>query len=128
MSERYNRERLYIWGFVYVISIFVVVAVLLFGCDKYAWGSTIEDGTAIRCIIGEASNQGKQGMYALASGLLNRGTVQGVYGCNSKHIDKEPRWVWKQARTAWNKAKVKTLHDGTHWENIKAFGEPYCLL
>jgi len=41
MSERYNRERLYIWGFVYVISIFVVVALLLFGCDKYAWGDEV---------------------------------------------------------------------------------------
>ena len=89
-----------------------------------AGAEVIPDEVAVKCIIGEAGNQGEQGMYALASGLLNRGTVKGVYGCNASHVSKEPEWVYKQAREALQRAKVKRLHNADHWENISAFGKP----
>jgi len=75
----------------------------------------INNGLAVRAIIGEASNQGYQGMLALSVGLRNRGTLQGVYGLNAKHIDKEPQWVWEQAKRAWAESKYNRLHNGTFW-------------
>ena len=87
--------------------------------------SEINDNLAIRAIIGEASNQGYQGMLALAVGIRNRGTLQGVYGLKAKHIDKESQWVWSLAKRAWQESKYNRIHSGTHWENIKAFGKPY---
>lgn len=90
-----------------------------------AHAKNIPDELAVRCIVGEAANQGEIGMYAVASGLLNRGTTKGVYGCKNKQADKEPLWVWKQARVALLKAKEKRLHLGNHWEAIHKYGKPY---
>ena len=79
----------------------------------------IDDNLAIRAIIGEASNQGYQGMLAVACGIRNRGTLKGVYGLNAKHIDNEPQWVWDLARKAWEKSAHKDIVKGaTHWESI----------
>ena len=86
---------------------------------------SFNDNLCIRAIIGEASNQGYQGMLAVAVGIRNRGTLQGVYGVRAKHIDKQPKWVWEQAKKAWEESKHNRIHSGTHWENIKAFGTPY---
>lgn len=83
--------------------------------DTYAW----------RAIIGEASNQGYEGMLAVACGIRNRGHLYGVYGINSPHIDKEPEWVWRMAKKAWEESKDNRIHTGTHWENVKEFGKPY---
>ena len=87
----------------------------------------INNNSAIRAIIGEASNQGYQGMLAVAVGIRNRGTLQGVYGLKAKHIDKEPRWIWDMARKAWQESKHNRIHIGYMWENIKAFGKPSWL-
>ena len=82
---------------------------------KQGQGS-LNDNQVIRAIIGEASNQGFQGMYAVASAIINRGTLKGVYGANAKHVDTEPTWVWEMATRAWYKAKGGTLaHSGDHW-------------
>jgi len=86
----------------------------------------IDDDLAIRAIIGEASNQGSQGMLAVACGIRNRGTLKGVYGLNAKHVDNEPQWVWDLARKAWEKSAHKDIvREATHWENNQAFGKPY---
>ena len=77
----------------------------------------INDNSAVRAIIGEASNQGYNGMLAIAAGIRNRGTLQGVYGLKAKHIDKEPRWIWDMARKAWQESKHNRIHSGTHWES-----------
>ena len=89
------------------------------------------DHELVACVVGEASNQGSFGMYALASGLLNRidlmgydKALKGVYGCHARHVKDEPAWVWEEARLALANAKVKRLHSGSYWENIKAFGRP----
>ena len=106
----------------YIISL--VLLFFLIGCEgNKAYGQEgLIDELCIRAIVGESSNQGYQGMLALASGLRNRGTLQGVYGLNAKH--KEPAWVWEQARKAWAESEHNRIHMGTHWENIKAFGKP----
>lgn len=85
----------------------------------------IDPQLAIRAIIGEASNQGYRGMLAVACGIRNRGTLRGVYGVKAKHIDRQPKRVWNMARKAWAESEHNRIHDGTHWENTKAFGEPY---
>ena len=76
----------------------------------------IPDAQAVRCIIGEASGEGKQGMIYLASALRNRGTTKGVYGCKASHIDKQPKYVWENALYAWNLAKQNDFVNGAdHW-------------
>jgi len=104
-----------------VISILLFVLVV----SSSAWGEEVSDTDAVRAIIGEASNQGYQGMLAVACGIRNRGTLNGVYGLHAKHVDKEPKWVWDQAHRAWDESEHNRIHNGTHWENIKVFGTPY---
>lgn len=84
----------------------------------------VDSTKAVRAIIGEAANQGYRGMLDLASGIRNRGTLKGVYGLHAKHVDREPKWVWKLARKAWKESAHHRTHTGTHWENVKAFGTP----
>lgn len=80
--------------------------------------SEIKDISAIRAIIGESSNQGYLGMLAVAVGIRNRGTLQGIYGLKAKHIDKEPQWIWDMAKRAWQESEYNRIHSGTHWESI----------
>lgn len=80
---------------------------------------------AIRAIVGEAANQGRAGMLAVAGAIRNRGTLKGVYGLKSKVLSQQPEWVWERARLAWAMSATNDISRGaTHWENIKAFGEP----
>jgi len=89
------------------------------------FAENIKEDQNIRAIIGEASNQGYQGMLAVACGIRNRGSLKGVYGATAKHIDNEPEYVWKLAEKAWLESEYNRIHTGTHWENVKAFGTPY---
>ena len=107
------------------LLLFIAIVLVLF-LAVICRADTFTDEQAIRAIIGEASNQGFFGMKCVACAIINRGTLKGVYGLHSKHIDKEPQWVWKMARKAYYDAKTGIpIHTGTHWENIKAFGTPY---
>jgi len=84
------------------------------------------DEQAIRAIIGEAANQGEIGMTAVAEVIRTRGSLKGIYGYKASHVDKQPAWVWKQARRAWYASKTTNYTRGAqHFENIKAFGCPY---
>lgn len=87
---------------------------------------SISDRDAVRAIVGEAANQGKDGMLAIAGAIRNRGHLRGVYGLKNPIADKQPEWVWKQAEAAWAGSKTNDLTMGaTSWENVKAFGVPY---
>jgi hypothetical protein len=91
----------------------------------FAWGNPIRECDATRAIVGEAANQGERGMLAVACAVRNRGSLRGVYGFKNPMADKQPAWVWKQAKMAWRKsASVDITKGATHWENVKAFGEP----
>ena len=107
------------------IGLFCIVMVLATFSLSFAGNTPIKQHRAIRAIIGEAANQGYQGMLAIACGIRNRGTLEGVYGVNAKHVDSQPDWVWQRAKKAWKESKTNRIHQGTHWENIQAFGEPY---
>ena len=99
----------------------IAVFIIIFGSSK---GYCYTDAQAIRAVIGEASNQGYKGMLVVACGIRNRGTLQGVYGLNARHIYTEPKWVWEMAKKAWTESLINRIHKGTSWENIKAFGTP----
>ena len=105
----------------------IVLGIALISICGYANANAnaIDDEQAIRAIIGEASNQGYKGMLAVAVGIRNRGHLRGVYGVKAKHVDKQPEYVREQATRAWAEAEYNRIHEGDHWENIKAFGKPY---
>jgi hypothetical protein len=85
----------------------------------------IPSSKATRAIVGEAANQGYRGMLAVAGAIRNRGTLKGVYGLKNPIADKQPKWVWTQARQAWSESRTNDITGGaTHWENVKAFGVP----
>lgn len=86
----------------------------------------VSDQEGVACIIGEASNQGFDGLLAVADALQNRGTTKGVYGCKAKHVNREPAYVWTMAKNAWQRAKIIDVVGGaSFWENTEAFGVPY---
>ena len=99
-------------------AIIVIVMLIIVCCFLAEGAEQIPDNLAIRAIVGEASGEGYSGMLYVAIGLRNRGTLQGVYGLNAKHVDKEPQWVWKLAEKAWAESEYNRLHTGTHWESI----------
>ena len=109
-------------SFFFAILIAIILTVMLF--LKIARAEEMDNNSAIKAIIGEAANQDYQGMLAVAVGIRNRGTLQGIYGLKAKHINREPKWVWDLAQKAWQESKYNHIHSGTHWENIKAFGKP----
>jgi hypothetical protein len=86
----------------------------------------ISNDKAVRAIVGEAANQGRCGMLAVAGAIRNRGTLRGVYGVKNPIADKQPAYVWQRAREAWAMSATNDITRGaTHWENTKAFGKPY---
>lgn len=83
------------------------------------------DENAVRAIIGEAAGEGEQGMQAVAEVIRRRGSLKGFYGLNAPHVDKQPAWVWKRARKAWEASETSNITAGAdHFENVKAFGVP----
>ena len=87
---------------------------------------SIDNSKAIRAIVGEAANQGRSGMLAVAGAIRNRGSLKGVYGVKNPAADKQPAWVWQRAREAWASSATNDItKSATHWENTKAFGRPY---
>ena len=80
----------------------------------------------IRCMIGEAADQGELGLQAVGEAIRNRGHLKGVYGCKSGLYDTEPQYVRDMARRAWRASERSNLTlNSDHWENIRAFGVPY---
>lgn len=101
-----------------------VVVLAFFSCGTAQ--AEVPDALAVKAIMGEASNQGYEGMVAVGEAIRNRGTLKGVYGVKAKHIYKEPAWVWNQAEKAWRESAGSNLVKGAdHWENTTAFGTPY---
>lgn len=88
--------------------------------------SAIDDKLAVRAIVGESSNQGTNGMLAVACAIRNRGTLDGVMGLKAAHVRHEPKWVWARARRAWAESLKRDITGGaTCWENERVFGKPY---
>ncbi len=104
-----------------LVSILFLTACISHAKDK----PPLNAEKAVRAIIGESANQGYRGLLATAGALRNRGTLQGVYGLNAPHVDKEPARIWIMARRAWAESATNDISMGsTHWENVTAFGRP----
>lgn len=76
------------------------------------------DENAIKTIIGEAENQGKDGMRAVASTIRNRKTLRGAYGINALRVvnKKYSKATYEQAKQAWEESKSKDFSGGSnHW-------------
>lgn len=90
-----------------------------------ACADTISDKQAVRCLIGEAANQGAVGMQAVGEVLRTRGSTSGVFGCQSNLYKTEPPWVHKMAKKAWSASAASNITKGaTHFESID-FKTPY---
>ena len=106
----------------------LLIFAIIFHCFNGVCYAEIARQKAVKAILGEAESQGYKGMLAVAVGIRNRGTLKGVYGYKAKRPNTEgviPERYWKLAEKAWNESKTNKIHEGTHWENIKAFGTPY---
>lgn len=87
--------------------------------------AAVSDTEAIRAIVGEAANQGYDGMTAVGEVIRRRGSVRGLYGHKAMNHRYELPWVWAQARLAWDRSAYTNLtHGATLFENIYAFGFP----
>jgi hypothetical protein len=104
---------------------YIIFLILFFLCFP-VFSQNITDSNAIRTIVGEAGNQGKNGMIAVGNVIRTRKNLKGFYGFKNPIADKQPKWVWIMAEKAWAESKTNNLVKGaTHFENVKAFGKPY---
>jgi hypothetical protein len=131
--------------------ILAALAVMMAGSDLLASDSTskhvivpvnksslLPQEQVIRAILGEAEGESYLGKVALSFAILNRGTMKGVYGYKTISLRSGAYYrgdrrlnekVVEDARKALKWAILHPEADITngarHWENIKAFGEPY---
>ena len=80
------------------------------------------DNDRINAIVGEAGNQGYQGMLGIACAIRNRAKIpyyknnvlHGVYGLNAKQLTKEPKVLFQQAAKAWNESATNDIVGGAY--------------
>lgn len=113
-----------------LVKVLLILWVLIDSRPIYAQNKGIMDSEqVILCVIGEAEDQGYDGMLAIAYAIRNRQTLKGVYGCKAKRVINRQYddLTYKEAKKAWEaSASGKDITMGaTHWENIKQFGKPY---
>ena len=118
---------------------------MLNSCEQTpAWSqekhkTVIKYEDAVRAILGEAEGEPYAGKVALAYALKNRGKLRGVFGHKAIHTQYGAFWRGKRKITSATIKEAKnalewanshpaldTTFGATHWENVKAFGEPYC--
>ncbi len=87
-----------------------------------------------KVLLAEASNQGYDGMYAVACVIRNRGGgLRGFSGAKRKDLsvfcDRQGRHAISQARNiekrVFEQGAPDSTNGATHFENIEAFGIPY---
>lgn len=107
-----------------VVSIILAIVVGFSGCAAASCDDIdIDDHKAVMAIIGEAEDQGVDGMRAIAFAMINRGNLDGVYGLRAKRVvfHKYSQETYKQAVKAWKYAKnhqdEDTTGGATGWGN-----------
>lgn len=109
-----------------IVGFLLSLPLILTSCSTPSMAYT--DEQAIRTIIGEAENQGYEGMLAVACAIRNRGTLKGVYGLNNPRVVKDlysNKVMWN-ARKAWFASYEHDITNGAKfWENTTDFGYPY---
>ena len=102
-----------------------IKVLLLIGLLLWLVWSRLPVQPEVKAILGESMGEGYHGMLCIASGIRNRGTLDGVYGVDNPVVSLATPELIRQAKRAWRESKYNRVHTGTHWENIEAFGEPY---
>lgn len=111
----------------------ILILLLITACwflSGYAMASeVIPEEKAILAIIGEAENQGYEGMLAVSCAIRNRGSLKGVYGLNAPRVRHGlyTKGTWLLARKAWRRSSwgESIVGQSNAWENTTAFGKPY---
>lgn len=119
-----------------ILSLGIVIAVSMVAVSpkvpviaSNSKSSLSNEAYVVGCILGEAEDQGYEGMLAVAHGIRNRGHLRGVYGCRASRVvnNKVSGKIRNMAFKAWRQSRTGQDITGsaTHWENVKAFGKPY---
>jgi spore germination cell wall hydrolase CwlJ-like protein len=96
---------------------------MIFAATGFA--SDIPDNQAVRAIIGESASEPYLCKVGVAAAIRNRGNLHGVYGLKSAMVDKQPAWVWRDARKAWSESVTNDVtHGASFWESTD-FKTPY---
>ena len=81
--------------------------------------ASIPDSLAVRAIVGEAAGEPYVAKVAVAAAIRNRGTLDGVYGVKATMADRQPSWVWRDARRAWSESLTNDpTHGASFWESV----------
>ena len=102
------------------VTIGVFLAILAVAGVSHAFVGEIPEDLAVRALIGEAGGQSDAELYAHACALLNRGTLQGVYGIYSKNAQNSTQGQINRATRAWQLAQVSNndvTNGRTEWRS-----------
>jgi hypothetical protein len=81
-----------------------------------AWSDPSIITIEARAIVGEAEDQGLDGMRAVASAIRNKRDLSAVYGLQREFKKVPPQWVWDQAQKAWDDSRTHDYANGAnHW-------------
>ena len=88
----------------------------------------IDPDMAIKVILGEAADQGLDGMIAVAEVIRNRGKLRG-FSSMRRNLDKfasqQPQRIQVLAERAWKMSRYTNYTNGaTHFDNVDRFGMP----
>lgn len=109
-------------AFMVSICMLLALSMIVFFCH-YAHAYT--ESEAVRCVVGEASNQGYKGMLGVSEVIRHRGSLSGIYGCSAHHVVTEPNRIWIKALSAYRaSANTNITYDANGFENIKDFNMP----
>jgi len=109
-----------------ITAILLIIGILFISVNSQAYPTKITDEVAARILIGEAANQGFQGMVCVGEVLRRRGSAKGFRGYKSKHVMNASPKTWKMAHEAWKMSETTNYTNGAdHFENIKQFKKPW---
>ena len=108
------------WLSIFILILALGMVFLFSGCVQ-ASEHKIDDHKAILAIIGEAENQGFDGMIAIAHAIRNRGSLKGVFGLHAPRVKHHlySRDILKEATLAWegSATDIDITQGATGWGN-----------
>lgn len=123
-ASEYNSLPSAIWTLLGSIAPWLIIAIIIvFRSCTLAHAEPLiinYDDKAILSIIGEAEDQGYQGMLAVAGAIRNRGNLKRVYGYHSLRVRHHlySQLVYNNASYAWQESKFRDISNGaTGWGN-----------
>ena len=97
-----------------------IVAFLILLSPPQAYAE-IPEVIAIRVLVGEAGDQGLQGMICVGEVLRRRGSIKGFHGYKSKRTKNIPKALRELAAEAWRQSASTNFTQGAnHFVSIHA--------